>query len=184
MHHKILTGSGTLTIPAGVTSFTATGRGYVSPTYTPTGQILASATGVTVLSDPLGAISPVVEVTHPKYPSDGVSLAVPQVRYTNSAGDRTTASWDIPGYPLETFMGSTVYRYDPDTGARFVVNMRYTYEQVETGSTAYDTTIMVPGQGQISFSAGGSSRVVSLPGAAVTAINYTVPSGGYLKIEW
>ena len=188
VQHRILTGSGTLTIPAGVTSFTATGNGYVQTNYAPTGKILASATGVTVLSEARFVISPVAEVRLAKYPNDGISMAMPQVTYTDhgeqASGYRRYASWPIPGYPPETFMGSPVYVHDDDTGAKFAVSMSYTVEQVVTGTTAYDTTILVPGQGQISFSAGGSSRVVSLPGAAATVINYTVPSGGYLKIEW
>ena len=175
-----------------MTSITVTGNGYLRTDYAPTGYVVASATGVKALNeDPRFPYSPVVELSRARYPSDGISTPTVQVRYKmiNMGGAEGIAAWPIPGYPDFTYMASTAYRHDNDTGAKFAVSMSYTVAQEVIGQTLDRTNVEIFGPGQVVlnnfyFAAERQSFPVPLPGSDPKRLLYSVPPGGYLKIEW
>jgi hypothetical protein len=153
VQHKILTGSGILTIPAGVTSFTATERGLQIVTgYSPT-----------------------------------VTLAPHMGGYT---GDVST-----PGsYGSVRFWGGNqMSPTPPDTvsqnpdGMWSVRNDQYSLSMNIAYTPIYSvlySSITVPEYGSNTFGTSSSVRTYLLNGTVATQVSYSVPSGGYLKIEW
>ena len=163
VQHRILTGSGTLTIPAGVTSFTATGSGQESYTYVVPGGLTYSWLLVETIRT--GDISESYPNSPPSPPprngnSNGEFYATDgYIAYGNGMFERVVASWCWG-----------LYTSTPDTTV--------TVPAITVGFT-------VSGAGSYSFSsAAQSTRTVVLKCMLTSVTQYSMPSGGYLKIEW
>ena len=175
VQHRILTGSGTLTIPAGVTSFTATGSG---------GRMSSTTVNETV--DQQGWI---------KVYEDRIDAPVPGPAYPAPVPDHP----GVIGEVASTY--GVVFYQDANSGLGGFLNHIAHWQWTRTGTVTIPTTVYTAGgdtyiwniPGGMTYTFPGESTAVAyrtdkyligVPGISSFNLTYSVAAGGTLTISW